>query len=142
MMKKYVLSWLIVLLYMPCESQTYFKKNLLSISNEQLVLNNYSTIKIAGLELNNYFNNKNPYTYLLLIGDEQGRNHQLIYQTNFTGALEYIGLSNNLYNHFKCNENPFWKFNSCINQIDKTNLNTIYIDAVVDCILMRINDCE
>jgi hypothetical protein len=112
------------------------------ISNDQLVINNYVPLKIAGFELNNYFNNKNPYTYLLLIGDEQGRNHQLIYQTNFTGALEYIGLSNNLYNHFKCNENPFWKFNSCINQIDKTNLNTIYIDAVVDCILMRINDCE
>jgi hypothetical protein len=112
------------------------------ISNDQLVINNYVPIKLAGLALNNYFNTKNPYTYLLLIGDEQGRNHQLIYQTNFTGTLEYIGLSTNLYNRFKCKENPFWKFNACINQIDKNNLNTIYIDALVDCILMRINDCE
>ena len=83
-MKKYVLSWLIVLLYIPCESQSFFKKNLMSVSNDQLVLNNYSKIKIAGVELNNYFNAKNPYTYLLLIGDEFGNSHQLIYQTNFT----------------------------------------------------------
>jgi hypothetical protein len=112
------------------------------ISNDQLVINNYVSIKIDGLALNNYFNTKNPYTYLLLIGDEVGRNHQLIYQTNFTGALEFIGLSSSLYNRFKCLENPFWKFNACINQIDRTNLNPIFIDAVVDCILMRINDCE
>ena len=125
-----------------CKSQGCFRKNFLMISNDQLVINNYAPIKIAGFELNNYFNTKNPYTYLLLIGDEQGRNHQLIYQTNFTGALEYIGLSTYLYNRFKCIEKPFWKFNACINQIDKTNLNTIFIDAMVDCILMRINDCE
>jgi len=125
-----------------CKSQGYFRKNFLMISNDQLVINNYSTIKIAGVTLNNYLNTNNPYTYLLLIGDEQGRNHQLIYQTNFTGALEFIGLSNNLYNRFKCKENPFWKFNACINQIDRINLNPIFIDAVVDCILMRINDCE
>lgn len=141
-MKKYVLSWLIVLIYIPSESQTYFKKNLLSVSNEQLVLNNYSTIKIAELELNNYFNTKNPYTYLLLIGDEQGKTHQLIYQTNFTGNLEYIGLSNSIYNKFKCAEMPTWKFNNCINQTDKTMLNSIFIDEIIDCILMRINDCE
>jgi len=125
-----------------CKSQGYFRKNFLMISNDQLVINNYVPLKIDGVALNNYFNTKNPYTYLLLIGDEQGRNHQLIYQTNFTGTLEFIGLSNSIYNRFKCKENPFWKFNACINQIDKTNLNTIYIDAVVDCILMRINDCE
>jgi hypothetical protein len=125
-----------------CKSQGCFRKNFLMISNDQLVINNYVSLKIDGLALNNYFNTKNPYTYLMLIGDEQGRNHQLIYQTNFTGTLEFIGLSTNLYNRFKCKENPFWKFNACINQIDKTNLNTIFIDAVVDCILMRINDCE
>ena len=124
------------------KSQSYFKKNWLMISNDQLVINNYSTLKIAGLELNNYFNTKNPYTYLLLIGDEQGRNHQLIYQTNFIGALDFIGLSSSLYNRFKCIENPIWKFNACINQTDKTALNSIIIDAVIDCILMRINDCE
>jgi len=125
-----------------CKSQGYFRKNFLMISNDQLVINNYVPLKIDGVALNNYFNTKNPYTYLLLIGDELGQNHQLIYQTNFTGALEFIGLSNNLYNRFKCKENPFWKFNACINQIDRINLNTIYIDAVLDCVLMRINDCE
>lgn len=130
------------ILCIECKSQGYFRKNFLMISNDQLVINNYVPLKIDGVALNNYFNNKNPYTYLLLIGDEIGQNHQLIYQTNFTGALEFIGLSNNLYNRFKCLENPFWKFNACINQIDKTNLNPIFIDAVVDCILMRINDCE
>jgi len=142
MMKKYVLSWLIVLLYIPCESQSFFKKNLMSVSNDQLVLNNYSTIKIAGVELNNYFNAKNPYTYLLLIGDEFGNSHQLIYQTNFTGKLEYIGLSNSIYNKFKCTEMPTWKFNTCINQKDKKTLNSIFIDEIIDCILIRINDCE
>jgi len=130
------------LLCFECKSQGCFRKNWLLISNDQLVINNYMPIKIDGVALNNYFNTKNPYTYLLLIGDEQGRNHQLIYQTNFTGVLEFIGLSNSLYNRFKCKENPFWKFNACINQIDNTNLNTIYIDAVLDCVLMRINDCE
>jgi hypothetical protein len=124
------------------KSQGCFKKNFLMISNDQLVINNYMPLKISGLELYTFFNTKNPYTYLLLIGDEQGRNHQLIYQTNFTGTIEFIGLSTSLYNRFKCKENPFWKFNACINQIDKTNLNTIYIDALVDCILLRINDCE
>lgn len=125
-----------------CKSQGYFRKNFLLISNDQLVSNNYVPLKIAGVALNNNFNTKNPYTYLLLIGDENGRNHQLIYQTNFTGTLEFIGLSSSLYSRFKCKENLFWKFNACINQIDKTNLNSIYIDALVDCILMRINDCE
>ena len=125
-----------------CKSQGCFKKNFLMISNEQLVINNYVPLKMDGVALNNDFNTKNPYTYLLLIGDEQGKNHQLIYQTNFTGVLEFIGLSNSLYNRFRCNENPCWKFDACINQIDRINLNPIFIDAVVDCILMRINDCE
>jgi hypothetical protein len=125
-----------------CKSQGYFRKNWLMISNDQLVINNYVPIKIDDVALNNYFNTKNPYTNLLLIGDEQGRNHQLIYQTNFTGTLEFIGLSSSLYNRFKCKENPIWKFNACINQTDKTALNPIIIDAVIDCILMRINDCE
>ncbi len=125
-----------------CKSQGCFKKNFLMISNDQLVINNYVPLKIDGVALNNYFNTKNPYTYLLLIGDEQGRNHQLIYQTNFTGNLEYIGLSNSIYNQFKCAEMPTWKFNACINQTDKTTLNSIFIDEIIDCILMRINDCE
>ena len=125
-----------------CKSQGCYRKNFLMISNDQLVINNYSTIKIAGVKLNNYLNTNNPYTYLLLIGDEQGRNHQLIYQTNFTGALEFIGLSNSIYNQFKCAQISTWKFNACINQTDKTTLNSIFIDEIIDCILMRINDCE
>jgi len=141
-MKRVIIFCSIWISCFDCKSQGYFRKNFLMISNDQLVINNYVPLKIDGVALNNYFNNKNPYTYLLLIGDEVGRNHQLIYQTNFTGALEFIGLSSSLYNRFKCKENPFWKFNTCINQIDKTNLNPIFIDAVVDCILMRINDCE
>jgi hypothetical protein len=124
------------------KSQSYFKKNSLMISNDQLVINNYVPLKIDGLTLNNYFNTKNPYTYMLLIGDEVGRNHQLIYQTNFTGKLEYIGLSNSIYNQFKCGEMSTWKFNACINQTDKTMLNSIFIDEIIDCILKRINDCE
>ena len=125
-----------------CKSQGCYRKNFLMISNDQLVINNYSIIKIAGVKLNNYLNTNNPYTYLLLIGDEQGRNHQLIYQTNFTGALEFIGLSNSIYNQFKCAQISTWKFNACINQTDKTTLNSIFIDEIIDCILMRINDCE
>lgn len=124
------------------KSQLYFKKNWLMISNDQLVINNYSTLKINGLVLNFNFNTKNPYTYMLLIGDELGKTHQLIYQTNFTGKLEYIGLSNSIYNKFKCVEMPTWKFNNCINQTDITLLNSIFIDEIIDCILMRINDCE
>lgn len=124
------------------KSQGYFRKNWLMISNDQLIINNYTPLKITELDLNNYFNTKNPYTYLLLIGDENGRNHQLIYQTNFTGNLEYIGLSNSIYKQFKCAEMPIWKFNTCINQTDKTMLNSIFIDEIIDCILMRINDCE
>jgi hypothetical protein len=141
-MKIIVIICFFWLLCFECKSQGCFRKNLLPISNDQLVINNYVPLKIDCVALNNYFNNKNPYTYLLLIGDELGQNHQLIYQTNFTGALEYIGLSSSIYNRFKCIGNPFWKFKACINQIDKTSLNTIFINAVVDCILMRINDCE
>jgi hypothetical protein len=141
-MKNLIVIFSFIILSFESKSQGYFRKNWLMISNDQLVINNYTALKIAGVALNNYFNTKNPYTHLLLIGDEQGRNHQLIYQTNFTGKLEYIGISNSMYNKFKCAEMPTWKFNACINQTDKTTLNSIFIDEIIDCILMRINDCE
>jgi hypothetical protein len=141
-MKNLIVIFSVIILSYESKSQVYFRKNWLMISNEQLVINNYTSLKITGLALNNYFNTKNPYTYLLLIGDENGRNHQLIYQANFTGNLEYIGLSNSIYNQFKCAEMSTWKFNACINQTDKTTLNSIFIDEIIDCILMRINDCE
>ena len=141
-MKNLIVIFSFIILSFESKSQVYFRKNWLMISNDQLVINNYTVLKIPGVALNNYFNTKNPYTYLLLIGDEQGRNHQLIYQTNFTGKLEYIGLSNSIYNQFKCAQMSAWKFNACINQTDKTTLNSIFIDEIIDCILMRINDCE
>jgi len=141
-MKNLIVIFSFIILSYESKSQVYFRKNWLMISNDQLVINNYTVLKIPGVALNNYFNTKNPYTYLLLIGDEQGRNHQLIYQTNFTGNLEYIGLSNSIYNQFKCAQMSTWKFMTCINQTDKTTLNSIFIDEIIDCILMRINDCE
>lgn len=141
-MKNLILIFSFIILSFESKSQGYFRKNWLMISNDQLVINNYAPLQIAGLELNKYFNTKNPYTYMLLIGDEVGRNHQLIYQTNFTGKLEYIGLSNSIYNQFKCTEMSTWKFNACIIQTDKTMLNSIFIDEIIDCILKRINDCE
>ncbi len=141
-MKNLIVIFSFIILSYESKSQVYFRKNWLMISNDQLVINNYTALKIAGVALNNYFNTKNPYTHLLLIGDEQGRIHQLIYQTSFTGNLEYIGLSNSIYNQFKCAQMSTWKFNACINQTDKTTLNSIFIDEIIDCILMRINDCE
>jgi hypothetical protein len=141
-MKNLIVIFSFIILSFESKSQGYFRKNWLMISNDQLVINNYASLKIDGVVLNNYFNTKNPYTHLLLIGDEQGRNHQLIYQTNFTGKLEYIGISNSIYNQFKCAQMSTWKFMTCINQTDKTTLNSIFIDEIIDCILMRINDCE
>jgi hypothetical protein len=141
-MKNLIVIFSFIILSFESKSQGYFRKNWLMISNDQLVINNYTPLKIAGLALNNYFNTKNPYTYLLLIGDENGRNHQLIYQTNFTGTVEFIGLSDNLYKRFHCNENSIWKFNSCVQQIDQSQLKSVFNEQLIDCILMRINDCE
>lgn len=141
-MKKIIFFCFFLLVFVESKSQTFFKKNWLMISNDQLMVNNYVPLKIADLELSKNFNTKNPYTYLLLIGDESGRNHQLVYQTNFTGTVEFIGLSNGLYNQFKCTENTFWKFNTCVQQIDQSQLKSVFIEQIIDCILMRINDCE
>lgn len=140
-MKRIVSTAFLVFLCINIMAQK-FSKGLLSIVSPDLIsIDNYSVVQMENNNKDLKFDMQNPYTYTLLINDNQQQRYQLIYQTDIWENLSYLAISNNLITIFECNNNKWLSFWNCNKRATSSVLKSVAIEQQLSCILQRLNDC-
>jgi len=121
-------------------AQTYTKSENISVAPSKIKSGNYTPLFFdkeskgkAIFELNN------PYTYLQIIDDINYNAYHILFQTDFVGNITFIALSNNLMERFNYKKDGFIEYNWCIKKIKKENFSIEKTNAIIDCILTRLN---
>lgn len=118
----------------------------LIIQTVQVMPENYTTI-ILQKEIDtepffNRFDKSNPYTYLQLIHDINGRDSHILYQTNFLGSILFLAYSNNLSVYFNGRDKPLNVFVNCIRQSNEHISAVQNATAAISCIMQRLEFCS
>ena len=122
-------------------SQPFEKQQPISAVASQIIINNYTAVSLEAGKKSVAFNLSDIYTYIQPVNDKAGNVYHILYQTDFFGKLIYIALSNNLNEIFNCEKKSLIGFYACIKNADKLSFSTENIDAIINCILTRINYC-
>jgi len=121
-------------------AQTYTKSENISVVPSKINGNNYTPlffdIESKGKAI---FDLSNLYTYLQIIDDINYNSYHILYQTDFVGNITFIALSNNLMERFNYKKDGFIGYNWCIRKIKKDNFSIETTNAIIDCILTRLN---
>ena len=119
-----------------------FNKGYVSIVSPDLIsIEHYSTLQMENNNKEMKFDNQNPYTYILLINDNQKHHYQLLYQTDIWENLSYVALSNNLISIFECNNDNWLSFWKCNKTAASSVLRSVATEQQLNCIVERLNDC-
>ena len=115
------------------------------IKTSQVIIENYVIVKLSKEIIDepmaNRFDVSNPYTYLQVVIDAFGKKSHIIYQTNFSGKIIFLCYSNNVSGLFNKKNKPMFLFTSCLNAVNK-NISPVQItDAVIGCMIDRLNYC-
>lgn len=119
--------------------QRFQLQELKTISANQILTGSYTKIELCAVFQNNLFDSKNPYTYLEILNDENGVVYHILYQTDFSGLINHISISNNLTEKFNCR--PKIYFCSCIKKINQQHFDSVKTTAIIDCIMSQLNLC-
>lgn len=111
------------------------------ISPDLITTSNYSVIHMENNNKEMIFEKQNPYTYILMINDSQQQRYQLLYQTDFWGDLSYVGLSNDLFVFFACNNDNWLSFWNCNKKAMSSVLKSVSTEQQLNCIVERLNYC-
>ena len=122
-------------------SQSFEKQQQTNAVASQIILNNYTALSLEVGKKPVAFDLSNTYTYIQPVNDKLGNVYHILFQTDFFGKLNYIALSNNLNEIFNCEKKSLIGFYACIKNIGKSFISTEIIDAIINCILNRINYC-
>lgn len=127
-------------------SQYFTKAELFVISPGQVLPENYTTINLGAEvitdETANLFQSNNPETRLQVISDISGNRYHILLQTNFSGKITYLAISNNLEQAFNKREKPMFLFNQCIKQLNSYNSPQQNIEAAIQCVMKRLEYCS
>jgi hypothetical protein len=119
-----------------------FDKGLVStISPDLICTNNYTSIALDNNKRELRFDKQNPYTYILLINDSQQQHYQLLYQTDFWGDLNFVGVGNNLIAFFECNNDNWTSYWNCNKRAASSVLKSVATEQQLNCIVERLNYC-
>jgi hypothetical protein len=126
-------------------AQSIFKGITVNISPSIIIMEEYTTLD---LHENNHkfllqksFDYKNDATFILPLTDENSKVFHVLYQTDFSGKLIYLAVSNNLLKWFVCEEKPMFSFDLCIKKMDCTFFPEKCIDEVIECVMQRLRAC-
>ena len=132
-----------ILFFQISYAQSYFKSSSSTISPTEIIISNYTNIKLDGSNLKesivNIFDYKNVYTTLQLINDNVGNIYHIIYQTNFDGKIIFLAFSNNLQKIITNPNKPSFQFQKCIKQINEGFSSTQVSQDAITCVLNRLN---
>ncbi len=128
------------------KAQGFLKGLPINIPPEVIIIENYTAV---GSHSNNTlfptkkeFDYHNKETYLLPVTKEASTIFHILYQTDFSGKITFIGLSNNLLEWFLCEKKPIMSFDFCVKAIDADRFPNQYINEFIDCIMQRIQNCN
>ena len=140
-----VASCVITFIICPATAQTFNKANQMSIFPSQVLIENYTIVPLSqdnpGPPPENLFDIKNPYTFLQVISDKNGREYHILYQTDFFGKILFLAYSNNLSPVFNNKEKPFFGWQLCIRKLNQSIFSLQNSDVAVNCMLERLNYC-
>ncbi len=122
-------------------AQHFIKTNQLVTDPTAIIIKNYSPISLINEKYLPDFDSKNSYTFIQKITDQNNTVYHVLYQTDFFGTINFIALSNDLWQMFNCNKVGLLSFYSCNHKHSSSNFSMEIIDNVINCILERLNYC-
>jgi len=126
-------------------AQSIFKGVSVNISPSIIIMEEYSTIDLHEnnhhLLLQKSFDYKNDATFILPVTDENSKVFHVLYQTDFSGKLIFLAVSNNLLKWFVCEEKPMYSFDLCVKKIDCAFFPVKCTDEVIECVMQRLRFC-
>lgn len=140
-MKRIVSTVFLVFLCFNILAQKFCKRFSTIISPDLISIEQYSALQMENNNTEMKFNKQSPYTYILLINDNQHQQYQLLYQTDIWENLSYVALSNNLFSVFECNNDNWLSFWKCSKTAASSVLRSVATDQKLSCIVERLNDC-
>lgn len=120
--------------------QQFELKELNSIATNQILPGSYMKVDLCDVYQSHDFSASNPYTFLQVVKDEEGKFYHILYQTDFSGMVNYVGISNNLSEMFNCRASRF--FCSCLKKTDSHMFDSIKTTDTINCILSQLNFCK
>jgi hypothetical protein len=123
-----------------------FSNGELSVTKPSQVINeNYIPVtlskEIIDEAMANSFDVHNPYTYLQIVNDATANRYHILFQTNFSGKILYLAYSNNLSAIFNKKDKPMFLFTRCLKEINNFISPIQVIEAVLKCMIDRLNYC-
>ncbi len=148
-MKKLILPFIFfVFLSGSCKNiyaQQFSVGELSTIRPSQVIIENYSVVNLSKEIIEdpmaNRFDVNNPYTYLQIVHDAIANRYHILFQTGFTGKVLFLSYSNNLSALFNKKTKPMFLFIRCLKEINNHISSIQIINAVIECILERLNYC-
>lgn len=140
-MKRIASTAFLVFLCINIMAQKFNKGSFSIVSPDLISIDNYRVVQMDNNNKELKFDKQNPYTYILLINDNQQQRYQLIYQTDIWENMSYLAISNNLITVFECNNDNWLSFWDCNNRAASSILKSVAIEQQLSCILQRLNDC-
>lgn len=132
-------------IYSKSGAQHYSLAELSTIKPSRLVIENYCKIKLPIDDSNdpmmNQFDPDNPYTYLQLLMDGNGKTYHLILQTDFSGKVLLLCYSNILAEVFNRKDRPIYFFQKCLKGINEHLSSVQAMDHAIQCMVDRLNNC-
>lgn len=110
------------------------------IDPSTIISSNYKSILECRMSKYKIFDNNNPYTYVQLMVDENGKIYQILYQTDIADKLVYLSISNN----FKCdcfevNKNEFC---NCVKKSHEESISSLQTSYILDCAFRILRRCD
>jgi hypothetical protein len=128
------------------KAQTFNKGNLSPISTGQIIQENYLTIRLNPEQVAdpkaNLFDISNTDTHLQVLIDNSGRKYHILLQTNFTGRVTFLSISNNLSIIFNKKDKPMFIFDNCIQDLNTFILPKQNIETAIKCVIERLEYCS
>jgi histidinol phosphatase-like enzyme len=141
MKQKYILIFF--LLIAKAYGQRFAKTNETITPPGNIIISNYFPIEWSSIEpVKSLFDINNNYTYMVIVSDKQDGIYHILYQTDFSGNIIYIGLSNNLTDFFYCTNHPMTGLFSCVKKNDGMFLPAEISEKIISCIISRLNCCK
>ena len=126
-------------------AQGFFKGNSVNVNPSMVIIEEYTTIDLPENNhkflLQKGFDYKNDATFILPITDENSKVFHVLYQTDFSGKLIYLAVSNNLLEWFLCEKKPMMSFDLCVKKMDCAFFPEKCIDEVIECVIQRLRAC-
>ncbi len=140
-MKHFITLLKFFLIGYSASAQFYYKAEQYHVAPSQVLLDQYRPLSWKDLQSTSAdspsFDPQNPYTYLQVIVDGNGKKYHLLMQTDFFGKALYVAWSENMNGLLNKEAGVFLRLAHCI--ATKKQEAAASLEGLVDCILETIN---